>query len=328
MIGAAAALALALPPCAALAQAPSSGSRQAYPNKPVRIVVPYAPGGPTDIVARVVGQKLSEDIAQPVIVDNRPGAGGLLGTDLVAKATPDGYTLLLCSSGPMAVSPALGEKLPYDPQRDIAPVTLVVTIPYLLLVNGASGPTSVKELIALAQNNPGKLNYGSAGPATTSFFAAALFTLRAKIDMVHVPYKGSSQAGTDLAGGHVQMLFEAVPAALRLAKTGKVRILGISTAQRFSLMPDLPTISESGVPGFETGTWSGICTTGRTPSAIVERASALIVKGLQGPEMRQRFAGLGAELVGNTAQEFSAFIKEEQTKWRRLVRDTGAKASY
>ena len=319
ILGAAAALALALPSCAAVAQA--------YPNKPMRIVVPYAPGGPTDIVARVVGQKLSDDTGQPVIVDNRPGAGGLLGTDLVAKATPDGYTLLLCSSGPMAVSPALGAKLPYDPQRDIAPVTLVVTIPYLLLVNGASGPTSVKELIALAQKNPGKLNYGSAGPATTSFFAAALFTLRAKIDMVHVPYKGSAQAGTDLAGGHVQMMFEAVPAALRLVKTGKVRILGISTARRFSLMPDVPTISESGVPGFETNTWSGICTAGRTPPAIVERASALIVKGLQGSEMRQRIASLGAELVANSAQEFSAFIKEEQAKWRRLVRDTGAKAN-
>lgn len=299
---------------------------QSYPAKPLRIIVPYAPGGPTDIVARLVGEKLSDEVSQPVVVDNRPGAGGLVGTALVAKATADAYTLLLCSSGPMAVSPALGQKLGYDPLRDIAPVTLVVTIPYLLLVNVA-GPASVKELIALAQKSPGKLNYGSAGAATTSYFAAALFTLSAKIDMVHVPYKGSSQAAVDLAGGHLNMMFEAIPAALGIVKTGKVRVLGISTLERFALMPEVPTIHESGVPGYESSTWSGICTTGGAPQAAIERVNAGIVKSLREPELRQRFAGLGAMVVGNTPQQFAAFIRDEQVKWNRLVQATGAKAN-
>ena len=294
---------------------------QTYPSRPLRIIVPYAPGGPTDIVARVVGERLSEALGQPVVVDNRPGAGGLTGTALVAKATPDAYTLLLCSSGPMAVSPALGEKLPYDPQRDLAPVSLVVTIPYLLLTN-AAGPASVKELVASAQKHPGKLNYGSAGPATTSYFAAALFTSMAKIEMTHIPYKGSSQAAADLAGGHLQMLFEAVPAALAISKTGKVRILGVSTLQRFPLMPDLPTISESGVSGYEASTWSGICTTAGAPQAAIERVSRAIARSLEEPETRKRFASLGAIVVGNTARQYADFIRDEQEKWRRLVKTT------
>jgi tripartite-type tricarboxylate transporter receptor subunit TctC len=296
-----------------------------YPARPLRIIVPYAPGGPTDIVARIVGERLSEQLGQPVVVDNRPGAGGSIGTGLVAKSTPDGYTLLLCSSGPMAVSPALGQKLPYDPRSDIAPVSLVVTIPYLLLTH-TSGPASVKELIAQARANPGKLNYGSAGLATTSYFAAALFASQAHIELVHVPYKGSSQAAAELAGGHLTMLFEAVPAALRIVKTGKVRILGVSTLERFPLLPDVPTIQESGVPGYEASTWSGICTTAGAPEGAIERVGGAIVQALKDPAITERFAGLGARAVGNTPRQFGDFIRKEQAKWVELVKAIGTSA--
>lgn len=297
----------------------------AYPVRPVRLVVPYAPGGPTDIVARVVGQKLAEDFGQSVLVDNRPGAGGLLGADLVAKSAPDGHTLLLCSSGPMAVSPALGQKMPYDPDRDIAPVSLVVTIPYVLLVP-ANGPADVKELIATARRNPGKLNFGSAGQATTSYFAAALFASMAKIDMAHVPYKGSSQAGSDLAGGHVQMMFEAIPAALPLVKSGKARMLGVSTLHRFPLLPDVPSIAETAVPGYESSTWSGICAPARTEGAIVEQLSAAIRKAVASPEIQERFTALGAATVANTPREFAAFIAADRAKWTAIAQETGTRA--
>lgn len=300
---------------------------QPYPNRPVRIVVPYAAGGPTDIVARVVGQKLTEVTGQTVIVDNRPGAGGITGTDLAAKATPDGYTLLLCSSGPMVVSPALGEKFPYDVQKDIVPVTLVVVIPYLLLVNSATGPASVKELIAQAQKNPGKLNFGSAGVSTTSYFAGELFATMARVELTHVPYKGSSQAGTDLAGGQLQLMFEAVPAALPLVKGGRLKILGISTLERFALQPEIPTIAESGVPGYEISTWSAICAPGRTPEAIVSRLSGLLVKILQKAEVRERFDSLGAATIGNSVKEFAGFVQQERTKWNSLVKNSRAKSN-
>mgnify|MGYP006272926315 CR=1 FL=1 len=297
-----------------------NASAQNFPERPLRIIVPFAAGGPTDIVSRVVGQKVSEYTGQPVIVDNRPGAGGNIGTELAAKSPPDGYTLLLCSSGPMVVTPALGEKMPYDPVKDLSAVSLLVTIPYLLLVNSASGPSSVKELIALAHKNRGKLNYGSAGQATTSYFAALLFSRMANIDMSHIPYKGSSQAGTDLAGGQLNVLFEAVPAALTLVKTNKVKTLGVSSLHRLQFLPEIPTIAENGVPGYEVGTWSGLCTAGGTPHAVVEKLSGFFQRSLKEPEIRQRFAGLGAEVVGNGPKEYSAFIRQEQDKWAKLVK--------
>jgi tripartite-type tricarboxylate transporter receptor subunit TctC len=222
----------------------------------------------------------------------------------------------------MAVTPALGQKMPYDPERDIAPVSLVVTIPYLLLVP-ANGPQSVKELIDLARKNPRKLNFGSAGPATTSFFAAALFTNMAKIEMTHVPYKGSSQAGADLAGGHVQMMFEAIPAALPLVRSGKARILGISTLRRFPLLPDAPSIAETAVPGYESNTWSGICAPAGTNAAIVGQLSAAIRKAVASPDMQERFAALGAATVGNTPREFASFIAADRAKWTAIVKATG-----
>lgn len=321
-------LSKALPTCfliAASACGAPAFAQAAYPSKSIRIVVPFVPGGTTDIIARVVGQKLAEAFAQPVVVDNRAGAGGVTGTNLVAKATPDGYTLLLCSSGPMAVSPALVAKFPHDPVKDIAPVVLVVTNPYLLLVGSTSPFRSVKELIARAKARPGELNFGSAGVASTSFLATQLFKSMAQIDIVHVPYKGSAQAQTDVAGGQLQLMFDTVPATLPMIKANRLRPLGVSTLQRFELMPELPTIAEAGVPGYEASSWSGICAPGATPQSVIATLNREIVKAIRAPEARERFAALGAEIVGSSPQQFGTFIRDEIKKWAKVVADSGAK---
>lgn len=299
---------------------------QTYPTKPIRIVVPFAPGGPTDIVGRTVAQRLSEIFGQSVVVDNRAGVGGVVGADLVAKAPPDGYTLLLCSTGAMAINPELLPKMPYDSVRDFAPLTHVVTIPYLLLVAGNSPIQSVKELIALARSKPGEINYGSAGLGSTSHLAGELFKSMAKIQIVHVPYKGSAPAGTDLIGGQLQMMFDAVAVALPLVRGGKLRALGISTPRRSQLVPDVPTIDESGVPGYEVSTWHGICAPAATPPRIVALLNQAIVKGINQPDTRQRLAGIGAEIIGGSSEDFARFIKSERQKWSRIIRESGASA--
>src|SRR3954463_296086 len=241
----------------------------AFPTKPVRIIVPFAPGGPTDIVARTVGQQLTAVLRQPVVVDNRPGAGGVVGADLVAKSAADGYTLLLCSTGAMAINPGLLAKMPYEPLRDFAPITLVVTIPYLLLVNPNFSAQTVKDVVALARAKPGQLNYGSAGTGTTSHLAMELFRSMANIQVTHVPYKGSALAATDLVGGQLQLLFDAPPSSLPFVRSGKLRAIGISTLKRTPLLPEMPTINHAGVPGYEVLTWSGICTPSGTPKPVV-----------------------------------------------------------
>jgi tripartite-type tricarboxylate transporter receptor subunit TctC len=297
-----------------------------YPIKPIRIVVPFAAGGPTDIVARTVGQKLTEAFKQAVVVDNRPGAGGVVGADLAAKSAADGYTLLLCSTGAMAINPGLLAVMPYEPLRDFAPISLVVTIPYLLLVNPAFSAQSVKEVIALARARPGQLNYGSAGTGTTSHLAMELFRSMANISVVHVPYKGSSPAATDLVGGQLQLLFDAPPSALPFVRGGKLRALGISTAKRTPLLPDMPTISEAGVPGYEVLTWSGICAPAGTPRAIVTRLNEAMVRGVTSRETRERFAALGADVVANSPDEYRQFIVDELAKWSRVIKEAGVAA--
>ncbi|HWI13658.1 MAG TPA: tripartite tricarboxylate transporter substrate binding protein, partial [Burkholderiales bacterium] len=299
---------------------------QTYPNKPLRMVVPFAPGGPTDIVGRAVSQRMTETFGQTVVVDNRAGAGGVVGADLVAKAPPDGYTILLCSTGAMAINPGLMPNMPYDPVRDFAPLSLVVTIPYLLLVNTPSPLQSVKDLIAAARAKPGSINYGSAGVGSTSHLAGELFKSMAKIDMTHVPYKGSAPAATDLIGGQLQTLFDAVAVALPLVRGGKLRALGISTAKRSALVPDVPTISESGVPGYEVATWHGICAPARTPPAVVGALNRAIVAAVNQPDTRQRLVGIGADVVGSTPEEFGRFIKSELAKWSRIIKQSGASA--
>lgn len=299
---------------------------QEYPTKPIRMVVPFAPGGPTDIVGRAVSQRLTETLGQTVVVDNRAGAGGVVGADLVAKSPPDGYTMLLCSTGAMAINPSLMPNIPYDSGRDFAPLSLVVTIPYLLLVSANSPVQSVKELITQARAKPGQINYGSAGVGSTSHLAGELFKSMAKIGIVHVPYKGSAPAATDLIGGQLQTMFDAVAVALPLVRGGKLRALGISTAKRTALVPDVPTISESGVPGYEVATWHGICAPARTPPAVVKTLNHAIVSAVNHPDTRQRLVGIGADVVGSTPEAFGRFLQSELAKWSRIVKQSGASA--
>ena len=298
----------------------------AYPTKPIRIVVPFAPGGPTDIVARTVGQQLTLAFNQPVVVDNRAGAGGVVGADLAAKSAADGYTLLLCSTGAMAINPGLLASMPYDPVRDLAPITLVVTIPYLLLVNPSFSAQSVREVLALARAKPGQLNYGSAGTGTTSHLAMELFRSMANIQVTHVPYKGSALAATDLVGGQLQLLFDAPPSSLPFVRSGKVKAIGISTLKRTPLLPDMPTINEAGLPGYEVLTWSGICAPSRTPKAVIARLNEAIVKGVTSRETRERFAALGADVVANSSEDYGKFIVSELQKWSRVIKDAGVTA--
>jgi tripartite-type tricarboxylate transporter receptor subunit TctC len=306
--------------------APANAAEQPYPVKSVRIIVPFAAGGPTDIVARTVGQQLTLAMAQPVVIDNRPGAGGVVGADLAAKSAADGYTLLLCSTGAMAINPGLLPNMPYDAVKDFSPITLVVTIPYLLLVQPAFSAQSVKEVVALAKTRPRQLNYGSAGTGTTSHLAMELFRSMAGIEVMHVPYKGSAPAATDLVGGQLQLLFDAPPSSLPFVRSGKLRAIGISTLRRTPLLPEIPTISEAGVPGYEVLTWSGICAPARTPRPVIARLNATIVNGVTTRETRERFAALGADVVANSAEDYARFIASELAKWSRVIRDAGVAA--
>lgn len=296
---------------------------QTYPVRPIRMIVPYAPGGPTDIVGRLVGQKLGERAGVSVVVDNRPGGTGALGAEMVAQAAADGYTLLLCSTSTMVTSPILMGKAPYDGRRDFTHITLVATIPYLLLVNPASGITSVKELIALARAKPGGLSYGSAGTGSTSHLAGAMFNPIVQIDTLHVPYKGSSLAAVDLIGGRLHFMFEAVAAGMQYVKSGRLRPLGISSARRMSSLPDLPTISEAGVPGYEISTWHGICAPRALPPAVLLFLNREIVAVITAPILRERLTVIGAEVIGSSPREFSTLINAEYPRWTKLLRELG-----
>lgn len=303
-----------------------SQAQQAYPTKPIRMICPFPPGGTTDVVARLVAQKLTEAWGQQVVVDNRPGAGGIIGTEIVAKAAPDGYTVLLGSITTHAVNPALYKKLNFDPVKDFAPVSLVVSSPQLLAVHPSVAAKSVKESIALAKAKPGQLNYASAGTGTSPHLTFELFKSIAGIDVVHVPYKGTGPAITDLIGGQVQMMITGVVALMPHVKSGKLRGLGVTSAKRVAALPDLPTIVESGIPGFDVSSWFGVFLPGGTPKPIVAKMNAEIRNILEVPEVRQRLIGQGADPASNTPEEFAAYVKAEMARWGKVVRDTGAKA--
>jgi tripartite-type tricarboxylate transporter receptor subunit TctC len=303
-----------------------SATAAGFPDKPLRMVVPFAPGGPTDIVGRAIAQRLTETFGQSMVVDNRAGAGGVVGADMVAKAAPDGYTTLLCSTGAMAINPGLMDKLPYDSVKDFAGISLVVTIPYLLLVSPSSPVKTVKELIAEAKSKPGSMNYGSAGTGSTSHLAGELFKTMAGIEMVHIPYKGSAPASIDLISGRLQTMFNAVAIAMPFVKGGKMRAIGISTQARSPLVPDVPTISESGVPGFEVLTWHGICAPSKTPKPVLKTLNTAIVQAVQHPQTRQHLGSIGADVVGSTQEEFEKFIKSELAKWSKIIKASGATA--
>ena len=307
------------------AVAASNGAAQGYPSKPIRLVVPFTPGGTTDIVARIAAQKLDEAWHQQVIVDNRPGAGGNVGLDLVAKSAPDGYTLITGHIGTFGFGPSLYTKLPYDPIRDFAPITLFSTVPNMLVVNASLPAKSVKQLLALARAHPGELNYGSAGSGSASHLAVEYFKLLSKTDITHIPYKGTSPLVTDLIAGQTSLTITGVTPLYPHVKSGRLRALGVGAAKRIALLPDLPTIAESGVPGYESTTWFGFLAPAKTPREIVAKLNAELLKILQRPDVRERLAADGGEPVGTTPEQFGEYIKTEIERWAKVIRQAGVR---
>jgi tripartite-type tricarboxylate transporter receptor subunit TctC len=296
----------------------------AYPAKSIRLIVPFAPGGSNDIMARLIGQKLSEAFGQQVVADNRTGASGIIGTDIAAKAPPDGYTLLMMSLT-FAVNPSLYRKLPYDTHNDLTPVTLVASAPLMLVVHPSVPAKSVQELVAYAKANPGKLNFGSGGPGTTPHLAGEMLKMMIGAQMTHVPYKGGGPALGDLMGGQIQLMLENIPSTLPLVKSGKLRALAVTALKRSPLVQDLPTLDEAGLKGYEIVGWNGLFVPTGTPRAIVSLLHTTTAKALAQPDLKERLATLGAEGVGSSPDEFKAFVQAEIRKWARVVKEAGLK---
>ncbi len=299
-------------------------SAQPYPTRPVRLVVPYPPGGPTDFVGRTVGQKLAQLLGQQVVVDNRPGAGTIIGSELVARAAPDGYTLLFGTGGGTFLAPLILPKVPYDPLRDFAPVSMLVVSPQVLVVHPSVAANSVPELVALAKAKPGALNFASVGTGTSPHLGGELFQSLTNTKLVHVPYKGTSPAMTDLMSGQVQIMFSSMPTVLSLVKAGKLRLLATGGTRRSAVIPDTPTVAET-VPGFELVTWYGIFAPARTPDAIVKRLNAEIAKVLADPEANERLAAQGLEPVTMTPAELRRYTEADVSRWARLIKAAGIK---
>ena len=304
---------------------PGTAAAQQYPARPIRFVCPFAPGGGTDILARLLAQRLYEPLGQPVIVDNRAGAGGVIGADIAAKAPADGYTIVLGSPGPLTINPNL-QKVPYDTLRDFAPITLAQISPFVLLVHPSVPANSVKDLIALAKAKPGSLNYGSAGTGSVSHFSTEQFKALAGVDVVHVPYKGAGPYLIDLVGGRLQMAFENLPTVWPHARSGKLKMLAVGTKTRSALVPEMPTVAEAGVPGYESSTAFGVLAPARTPAAAIARLNKELVKILHSPDIKEKMTAEGVEAVGGTPQEYAAHLKEELAKYGRIVKAAGIKA--
>ncbi len=298
---------------------------QAYPAKPIRMMIGFPPGGGTDIIGRIVAQKLGDALGQQIIVDNRGGASGQLAAELVSKAAPDGYTIMMAHITAISILPSLVSKLPYDAQKDFAPVSLSAIGPNLLVVHPSVPAKSVKELIALAKARPGQLQYASPGAGTVQHLAGELFKLQAKIDMLHVPYKGSGQSIVDLIAGQVQLDFDAVPPVINYVRQGRLRALAVTSAKRFSLLPDMPTVEEAGVPGFDMSTWWGIVAPAAVSKDIVNKLNSEMVKAIRQPDAKEKIAGVGADTVGNTPEEFAGFIRSETEKYARIVKSANIK---
>jgi tripartite-type tricarboxylate transporter receptor subunit TctC len=297
-----------------------------YPDRPIRLIVPNGAGGSTDLVARVLVQRMSALLGQQVVVDNRGGAGGVIGTEMVARAAPDGYTLLTGTVGNLAISPHLHRQLGYDPVRDFAPVGQVSAAAYMLLVSAATPVKTTKEFVALAQSRPGKLSYASAGNGTGSHLATELFLSVAGIKVVHVPYKSGPAMITSLVSDETQMTFGGIPVSLPQIRGGRARALAVTTPKRVAVAPDVPTFAEAGHAGATSTTWTGMLAPAGTPRAIVGKLNAVLVEALQSPEVRSKLEEAGAEPVGSSPAAFSAYIKAELEKWGKVVRATGAKA--
>ena len=298
---------------------------QAWPAKPIKYVVPFAAGGTTDILARTISEKLSVALGQPVVVENKPGAGGGLGAAEVAKAAPDGYTIMGGTISTHAINASLYRNLPYDPVRDFAAITLIARVPNMLVINNDIPAKDVAELIALMKANPGKWSFASSGNGTSQHLSGELFKGMAGVDMQHIPYKGSPPALTDVMGGQVSMTFDNITTAWPLAKGGKLRALAVTTAKRSPVSPEVPTLAESGLPGYEIGSWQGVFAPAGTPPEIVKRLNMEIVKIINSPDVQKKLLELGAEPVANSPEEFTALVKTEVVKWGDVVKKSGAK---
>ncbi len=308
---------------ACISMGAAQAAEPAFPAGPLRMVVGFAAGGGNDILARVIAKELQQRLGQPVVVENKPGAGGLIAGDIVAKAPANGLTLLLGSMGAQTVAPSLMAKPPYDPRTGLAAVTLVADSGNVLLVNSKLPFKSAKEVIAAAQKDPGKLSYASSGQGSTLHLAGALFAHQAQVNMLHVPYKGNSQAITDLSGGQVDMAFSGIPPALASVRTGQTRMLAVTTAKRLKSLPDVPTVAESGLPGYAFSSWYGVLTTGGTPAPIIDRLAKEIHAIVAKPEVREVFVQQGVEPVTSTPAEFQRMIGEELTRWAQDVKTLG-----
>jgi tripartite-type tricarboxylate transporter receptor subunit TctC len=296
----------------------------AYPTKPVRLIVPLTAGGPTDILARIVAIPLAEPLGQQVIVDNRPGAGGNIGADIAAKSPPDGYTLFMGTSGPLAINSSLYSKLPFDPIRDFAPIVLVASAPFVVIVHPSVAANNVKELIALAKAKPGQLNYGSV-PGSASHLSTELFKLMAGVNIVHIPYKGAAPATTDVIAGQIQVSFASTPGSMPVVKAGKVKALAVTSAKRIGKLPDVPTIAESALAGYEGSVWYGVVAPAKTPREIVQRLNNEIAHIVAQPVHRDRMIASDFEPTTSTPEQFGTFIKSETAKWAKVVKASGAK---
>ena len=302
----------------------TSALAQAYPTKPVTIIVPFAAGGTTDILARIIGQALTAELGQSVVVDNRAGAGGNIGGQAAAKATPDGHTLFMGTVGTHAINASLYKKMPFDPVKDFAPLTRVANVPNLLVANPAQPYKSVKDLIAYAKANPGKVNFGSAGNGSSIHLSGELFKSLAKVDMQHVPYKGSAPAVTDLLGNQIGIMFDNMPSAIQHVRSGKLVPLAVTTAKRSPELPNVPTIAEAGVPGYEATSWFGMFAPAGTPAPVLAKLNAAIVKVLAQPDVKKKINEQGAEVYSETPEQFAAFIQAESVKWGKVVKESGA----
>jgi len=303
----------------ALAWLTNAGAQE-YPTKPIRLVITYPPGGNTDLVGRALALKLGEFMGQQVVVDNRGGAGGVLGSMITAQSAPDGYTIMLGTSAGMVINPLLSRKLTYDPVKDFAPVSMVVIVPQLLVINPQLPVKNVRELIAFAKAKPGYLNAGSSGVGTPNHFGTELLKWLAGVDIVHVPYKGGAPALTDLLGGQIQMAFSSVPAVLPHIKAGRLVALGVGSAKRSPALPNIPTIAEAGVPGYEYTTWYGVFAPAKTPRTLIARLNAEIVKAMETPDIKDRFTALGGDPDPGTPEELRAYMANESAKWAKIIK--------
>jgi len=303
----------------------AAADAQPYPSKPIRFIVPFAPGGGTDVLARLLAQRLTETLGQAVVVDNRPGAGGVIGADIAAKAPADGYTIVLGSPGSLTINPNL-KRTPYDTLRDFAPITLATISPFVLVLNPSVPASSVKQLIALARSKPGQLNYGSAGNGSVSHFSSEQFKSLAGVDLTHIPFKGAGPAVADLLAGRLHLMFENLPTVIAHVRAGKLKLLAVGTRTRSKIVPEYPTVAEAGVPGYESSTAFGALAPARTPTTVITRLNRDLVQYLRSAGIREKMAAQGVEAMGGTPQDYAAHLREELAKYGRIVKAAGIKA--